>query len=161
MDPSGVRSKTLPAQNGHPGAGGHGHPEVGPQRQVPVRDGEALLADLPQPWIGGCGANAMFSLLAPHTGIPPHVGVANFRLLCHVPLVVPGRCWFRVGEQVRHWERGAAWVFDDSIEHEAMNETDALRVIMIFDIWHPDLSPAEQAAIATMVSAASIPVGAL
>ncbi len=121
----------------------------------------ALLADLPQPWIGGCGANAMFSLLAPHTGIPPHVGVANFRLLCHVPLVVPGRCWFRVGEQVRHWERGAAWVFDDSIEHEAMNETDALRVIMIFDIWHPDLSPAEQAAIATMVSAASIPVGAL
>lgn len=121
----------------------------------------AFLGDVAQPWIGGCGANAMFSLLAPRTAIPPHVGVANFRLLCHLPLIIPGKCWFRVGEEVRDWERGKAWVFDDSIEHEAVNETDHLRVIMIFDIWHPDLSPAEQAAISSMVSAASLPVGAL
>ena len=52
-------------------------------------------------------------------------------------------------------------MFDDSIEHEAVNETDHLRIIMIFDVWHPDLSPAEQAAIAAMVGAASIPAGAL
>lgn len=120
-----------------------------------------FLASVPQPWINGCGANAMFSLLAPRTSIPAHVGVANFRLLCHLPLIIPGKCWFRVGEEVREWERGRAWVFDDSIEHEAANETDHLRVIMIFDIWHPDLSPAEQAAIATMVGSASMPAGAL
>ncbi|MFP5395680.1 MAG: aspartyl/asparaginyl beta-hydroxylase domain-containing protein [Alphaproteobacteria bacterium] len=120
-----------------------------------------FLASVPQPWIDGCGANAMFSLLAPRTSIPAHVGVANFRLLCHLPLIIPGKCWFRVGEEVRTWERGRAWVFDDSIEHEAANETDHLRVIMIFDIWHPDLSPAEQAAIATMVGSASMPAGAL
>ncbi len=120
-----------------------------------------FLASLPQPWIQGCGANAMFSLLAPRTAIPPHVGVANFRLLCHLPLVIPGKCWFRVGAQVREWQRGQAWMFDDSIEHEAVNETDHLRIIMIFDVWHPDLSPAEQAAIAAMVGAASIPAGAL
>lgn len=121
----------------------------------------AFLDTLPQPWIAGCGANAMFSLLAPQTTIPAHVGVANFRLLCHLPLIVPGRCWFRVGAQVREWQRGQAWVFDDSIEHEARNETDQLRVIMIFDIWHPDLSPAEQAAITATVGAASMPAGAL
>lgn len=120
-----------------------------------------FLASVPQPWINGCGANAMFSLLAPHTSIPAHVGVANFRLLCHLPLIIPGKCWFRVGEEVRQWERGRAWIFDDSIEHEAANETDHLRVIMIFDIWHPDLSLAEQAAIATMVGSASMPAGAL
>ena len=120
-----------------------------------------FLSGLPQPWIQGCGANAMFSLLAPRTAIPPHVGVANFRLLCHLPLVIPGKCWFRVGEQVREWQRGRAWMFDDSIEHEAVNETDHLRIIMIFDVWHPDLSPAEQAAIAAMVGAASMPAGAL
>ena len=103
----------------------------------------------------------MFSLLAPQTTIPPHVGVANFRLLCHLPLIIPGKCWFRVGEQVREWRPGTAWVFDDSIEHEAKNESDLLRIIMIFDIWHPDLSLAEQQAIAAAVGAASMPVGAL
>ena len=67
----------------------------------------------------------------------------------------------RVGNDVREWQTGRAWVFDDSIEHEAMNETDQLRIIMIFDIWHPDLSPAERQAIATTVGAASLPAGAL
>lgn len=121
----------------------------------------ALLEGYPQPWIEGCGANAMFSLLAPQTVIPAHVGVANFRLLCHLPLVIPGRCWFRVGGEVREWERGTGWIFDDSIEHEAANETDQLRVIMIFDLWHPDLSPAEQSAIRAMVGAAAMPLGTL
>lgn len=121
----------------------------------------AFLDKMDQPWIEGCGANAMFSMLAPRTSIPPHVGVANFRLLCHLPLIIPGKCWFRVGEEVHDWELGRAWVFDDSIEHEAVNETDHLRVIMIFDIWHPDLSPAEKAAIAATVAASSIPAGAL
>ena len=103
----------------------------------------------------------MFSMLAPQTAIPPHSGVANFRLLCHLPLIIPGKCWFRVGEQVRDWQSGQAWIFDDTIEHEAVNETDQLRVIMIFDIWHPDLSPAERAAIAATVEASAIAFGEL
>ncbi|HOB13003.1 MAG TPA: aspartyl/asparaginyl beta-hydroxylase domain-containing protein [Novosphingobium sp.] len=120
-----------------------------------------FLGRMDQPWIAGCGANAMFSMLAPRTSIPPHVGVANFRLLCHLPLIIPGKCWFRVGEEVHDWKSGTAWVFDDTIEHEAVNETDHLRVIMIFDVWHPDLSPAEKSAIATTVAASSFQVGAL
>jgi aspartyl/asparaginyl beta-hydroxylase (cupin superfamily) len=120
-----------------------------------------FLNGMQQPWVSGCGANAMFSLLAPRTTIPAHVGVANFRLLCHLPLIVPGKCWFRVGAETRDFETGKAWVFDDTIEHEAQNETDQLRVILIFDLWHPDLSPAEREAIAATVSAAAIPVGAL
>jgi L-ascorbate metabolism protein UlaG (beta-lactamase superfamily) len=121
----------------------------------------ALLCTVPQPWIAGCGANAMFSLLAPRTAIPAHVGVANFRVLCHLPLVVPGQCWFRSGASRREWELGQAFVFDDSIEHEAANESDHLRVVMIFDAWHPDLSPAECTAITAMVGAASLPLGTL
>ena len=120
-----------------------------------------FLAKMDQPAITGCAANAMFSLLAPHTHIPPHVGVANFRLVCHLPLIVPNRCWFRVGAVTRDFAEGQAWVFDDTIEHEAKNVTDALRVILIFDLWHPDLSPAERAAIGAAVSAAAFPVGAL
>jgi hypothetical protein len=111
----------------------------------------ALLAELPQPQIRGASPNAMFSLLAPHTAIPPHVGINNSRLVCHLPLIVPEGCWFRVGAETRYWKPGQAFVFDDTIEHEAMNPSGELRVVFIFDVWHPDLSPVEQEAVAAMI----------
>lgn len=112
-----------------------------------------LIARFPQPRIGGCSPNAMFSLLAPRTRIPPHHGVANTRLVCHLPLIVPEGCWFRVGAETRSWQRGEAWLFDDTIEHEAMNASEALRVILIIDVWHPGLSPAERAAVTALLEA--------
>ncbi|HEY0165331.1 MAG TPA: aspartyl/asparaginyl beta-hydroxylase domain-containing protein, partial [Sphingomicrobium sp.] len=42
----------------------------------------ALLGRIGQPDIPGLSPNAMFSLLAPNTHIPPHTGVANTRLVC-------------------------------------------------------------------------------
>jgi hypothetical protein len=113
----------------------------------------ALLGDLDQPDVAGRGPNAMFSLLAPGAHIPPHEGVANTRLVCHLPLIVPPGCWFRVGAETRSWEVGKAWIFDDTIEHEAKNPSDALRVILIVDTWHPDLSAAERAAVAAVMAA--------
>ena len=111
----------------------------------------ALLAPLPQPDIAGAGPNAMFSLLAPHTKIPPHVGINNARLVCHLPLIVPDGCWFRVGAETRAWRRGEAFLFDDTIEHEACNSSDHLRVVFIFDIWHPGLSPVEREAVRRVI----------
>jgi len=110
-----------------------------------------LLASVPQLRIPGSAPNAMFSLLAPNTQIPPHVGVSNARLVCHLPLVVPDGCWFRVGAETREWKVGEAFVFDDTIEHEAMNPTDELRVVFIFDTWHPDLSDVERDAVAALI----------
>jgi aspartyl/asparaginyl beta-hydroxylase (cupin superfamily) len=111
----------------------------------------ALLEELRQPVIEGASPNAMFSLLAPHTLIPPHVGINNARLVCHLPLVVPEGCWFRVGAETRYWKPGEAFVFDDTIEHEASNPTDELRVVFIFDIWHPDLGDLERSAVAALI----------
>jgi len=116
-----------------------------------------LLPGLDQPTIPGRGPNAMFSLLAPGAHIPPHNGVANTRLVCHLPLIVPPGCWFRVGDSRREWTAGEAWVFDDTIEHEAMNGGGALRVILIVDTWHPDLSPAERGAIGAVMAATDPP----
>lgn len=113
----------------------------------------ALLERFPQPSIPGASPNAMFSLLAPKTAIPPHMGVTNARLVCHLPLVVPEGCWFRVGAETRHWRRGEAFIFDDSIEHEALNPSDHLRIVFIFDIWHPDLSEAERDAVSALIGA--------
>jgi aspartyl/asparaginyl beta-hydroxylase (cupin superfamily) len=113
----------------------------------------ALLARLSQPQVRGAGPNAMFSLLAPKTAIPPHVGVNNARLVCHLPLIVPDGCWFRVGAETRYWKRGEAFVFDDTIEHEALNPSDELRVVFIFDLWHPDLTAVERDAVKALVEA--------
>jgi aspartyl/asparaginyl beta-hydroxylase (cupin superfamily) len=99
----------------------------------------APLADVP-----GHAPTAFFSILQPHTHIPPHTGVTNTRLVVHVPLIVPGKCRFRVGSETREWVPGKAWVFDDTIEHEAWNDSDQARAILIVDIWNPHLTEAER-----------------
>lgn len=102
----------------------------------------APLLDLP-----GKGPTAMFSILDPHTRIPPHTGSNNVRTTVHLPLIVPEGCGFRVGAESRTFEEGKAWAFDDTIEHEAWNDSDAPRAILILDVWNPLLSEAERAAV--------------
>ncbi len=104
----------------------------------------ALLEALPLARQDGFAPTAMFSRLDAHTHIPPHTGSSNVRLITHLPLILPGPAWFRVGNETRDWKMGEAWVFDDTIEHEAMNEADIARVILIFDVWNPYLSEAER-----------------
>jgi aspartyl/asparaginyl beta-hydroxylase (cupin superfamily) len=115
----------------------------------------AVLDKLDQPDVPGASPNAMFSLLAPRTRIPPHTGVANTRLVCHLPLIVPAGCGFRVGASTRDWQVGEAFVFDDTIEHEAWNESDELRVVFICDLWPPALSSSERRTVAAVIGAAN------
>ena len=116
----------------------------------------AAIAQLPQPEGPGASPNAMFSLLAPRTRIPAHTGVANTRLVCHLPLIVPSGCGFRCGESKREWRPGEAFVFDDTIEHEAWNDSDELRVVLICDLWPPALSPTARAAVAAVIAAVGV-----
>ncbi len=94
----------------------------------------------------------MFSTLAPHTRIPPHSSVTNVRLVVHLPLIVPNGCGFRVGNDVREWREGKAWVFDDTMEHEAWNDSDRLRVILMIDIWNPYLNKAERELVSALLN---------
>ena len=102
----------------------------------------------------------MFSILDAKTRIPPHVGVNNARLIVHLPLIVPPGCGFRVGSETRSWEPGKAFVFDDTIEHEAWNRSDELRAVLIFDVWHPDLNEAERRMISALARATDAFTGA-
>ena len=113
----------------------------------------ALLAELPMADQPGFAPTAMFSALEAHTRIPPHTGSTNVRLLCHLPLILPGPARFRVGAETRPWKMGEAWVFDDTIEHEAWNDADALRVILIFDVWNPFLDEGEKALVNALLAA--------
>jgi aspartyl/asparaginyl beta-hydroxylase (cupin superfamily) len=117
----------------------------------------ALFQSVDQPRIPGRSPNLMFSLLAPHTHIPPHTGVSNARLVLHLPLIVPENCGFRCGAETRKWVPGEAFVFDDTIEHEAWNDSDCLRVVLIGDLWRPELSAAERAAVSAIIAAGQAP----
>lgn len=114
----------------------------------------AALAALPSAQIPRRSPSAFFSLLKPKTRIPPHTGVTNTRAIVHLPLIVPDGCGFRVGGETRQWREGEAFAFDDTIEHEAWNDSDDLRAVLIFDVWNPHLTPAEQELITQYFAAA-------
>jgi aspartyl/asparaginyl beta-hydroxylase (cupin superfamily) len=65
----------------------------------------------------------------------------------HLPLIVPENCGFRVGGETRQWRPGQAFAFDDTIEHEAWNNSSEVRAILMLDVWNPYLSEIEQKAI--------------
>ncbi len=104
----------------------------------------AALQNVPFARVANRSPSVLFSVLKAGAKIPPHNGLVNTRLICHLPLIVPGQCTFRVGNDVRDWREGQAWIFDDTIEHEAWNSTDQTRVILLFDIWRPELSNEER-----------------
>jgi aspartate beta-hydroxylase len=114
----------------------------------------AALAAIPGAAIPGRAPSAFFSLLRPHTRIPPHTGVTNSRAIVHLPLIVPPGCGFRVGGETRPWVEGQPFAFDDTIEHEAWNDSDALRAVLICDVWNPHLTVAEQVMITRYFAAA-------
>ena len=104
----------------------------------------AVLARLPLCDVPGYAPGAYFSVLKPRTRLPPHTGTTNTRSIVHLPLVIPEGCRFRVGSQLRSWTKGQAWVFDDTIEHDACNDSDQIRIVLIFDVWNPLLTAAER-----------------
>src|SRR5437764_5876108 len=123
---------------------------------------EALIERCPATWaavneaplarVPGWGPTVMFSLLNAGARIEPHTGMFNTRLVCHLPLIVPPKCTFRVGNEVREWREGKLFIFDDTIEHEAWNDSNEDRVVLIFDIWRPELSARERDELTALLS---------
>lgn len=113
----------------------------------------AAVAAAGQPHVKARFPNVMFSRLAPGTRIPPHSGLYNTRLIVHLALIAPRGAHLRCGNQVRAFEEGRAWVFDDSMEHEAWNDAASPRTILLFDVWRPDLGSEERAALTALFEA--------
>ena len=117
----------------------------------PVKENQArcpktteVMENLPLVFSGKRCPNVLFSRLKPGSRIPPHHGMINTRLICHLPLIVPRRCGFRVGNDVREWVPGKVWLFDDTVEHEAWNDSDEDRILLIFEVWKPGLTESEK-----------------
>ena len=130
------------------------------------RDGEALadnqalcpkttaaIKRAPLVFSGKRCPSVLFSRLKAGAGIPAHTGMINTRLIAHLGLIVPEGCGFRVGNDSRPWAPGKVWLFDDTIEHEAWNRSDKDRIILIFEVWKPELSEAERAFVSRILQA--------
>ena len=118
------------------------------------------LANVPLSRVPGRSPSILFSRLTAGARIPPHHGLINTRLICHLPLVAPPGSRFRVGADIREWKEGQAWAFDDTIEHEAWNDSGKDRTILIFDVWKPELSQEERGLICALFEAIDAAGGA-
>ncbi|ROT70854.1 hypothetical protein C7M84_010873 [Penaeus vannamei] len=85
-----------------------------------------------------------FSVMYPGTHVHAHTGPTNCRLRAHLGLLVPEGLHLRVGETNQSWAEGRVIVFDDSWEHEVWHEGDSPRLILIVDVWHPELTEEER-----------------
>jgi aspartate beta-hydroxylase len=115
-------------------------------------DTTRALERLPLAHVREHGPEVLFSVFTPGTHLLPHRGVTNVRIVGHLPLIVPEQCALRVGGEIHAWRYGRTVLFDDTYEHEAWNRSATTRVVLIFDLWHPDLSAVEIAALSDVIA---------
>ncbi|KAH8347990.1 hypothetical protein KR084_002917 [Drosophila pseudotakahashii] len=105
----------------------------------------SLLEKFPES--SGCRRGQVkFSVMQASTHVWPHCGPTNCRLRAHLTLVAPEpeKTSLRVAEQERTWREGELFIFDDSFEHEVWHNGSRPRLVLILDMWHPQLSAAQR-----------------
>lgn len=119
-----------------------------------------LIERLPDLLDGCLFGNAMISMISPGTVIEPHCGPTNIRHRLQYALRIPEHrhsMSLRVGNTSLQWNRrGDLFVFDDSFVHSVTfplqsgahyltkATTATSRIVLIVDLWHPDLSLSER-----------------
>jgi aspartate beta-hydroxylase len=87
---------------------------------------------------------AVFLVLKPGVALPPHHDDSNLDITCQLGLIIPDNCAIRVGGETRTWVEGKTLFFDHSFEHEAWNNSDKQRVVLLLDLYHPELTKIEK-----------------
>lgn len=106
-----------------------------------------VLRQLPLVNCAGHSPEAFFSILRAGTRLPAHFGQANYKLTAHLPLIIPPQCGITVGGETRNWIPGQCLVFNDTFLHDAWNNSEQDRAVLIFEVWNPHVEQAEIAAI--------------
>ena len=110
---------------------------------------------------GAPAVEAFFASMKSRTSIKPHSDFTNFVVTSHLPLVVPengdNKCRLTVGDETRQWLEGKAIMFDTSIYHDAVNDSDGARYILMMRVWHPDLTSEERDALQFVYDCLEVP----
>jgi hypothetical protein len=96
---------------------------------------------------------AFFARMTPRSRVGSHSDYCNFALTAHLGLDIPeGQCWIQVGDQRRGWRNGEVLLFDTSLLHQAANDADRTRYILMLRVFHHALAPHEIGAIRAIFS---------
>ncbi len=115
----------------------------------PVLKASLAAVDLPE--IPAQSPEVFLSVLKGGTEIKPHHGLSNAKLTVHLGLDIPAGCELTVAGESRAWAAGELLIFDDTFVHSANNPSERDRFVLIFEIWHPDLSEPEHQGIARIM----------
>lgn len=91
------------------------------------------------------------SFIYPGSKVTPHFGISNNKLRLHLgiknledsTLYVKDKGFNKDAKTLSlKWKKGKVFIFDDSFKHWVINNSkgDKPRVILLIDLWHPDLS---------------------
>jgi Aspartyl/Asparaginyl beta-hydroxylase len=104
---------------------------------------------------------AFFASMQPMSSIAPHSDFTNFVVTCHLGLDIPdsglNKCRLTIGDETRQWINGEVMLFDTSVIHEAINEADQTRYILMLRVWHPELTPIEKEALQFIYDCLALP----
>ncbi|MDR3632829.1 MAG: aspartyl/asparaginyl beta-hydroxylase domain-containing protein [Isosphaeraceae bacterium] len=95
-------------------------------------------------WAGA----AFFSILEPGTHIKPHCGTTNGRLRYHLTIEAADGASIRVDDRVGSWTLDQCLILDDSFVHEVTHQGTERRVVLVVDMWHPELTDLERRVLA-------------
>ena len=114
--------------------------------------------------IHDCGvpvSEVFFASMKGPSSIKLHTDFTNFVLTSHLPLIIPcngqNKCRLTIGDETREWINGKIMVFDTSLLHDAVNESNEMRYILMMRIWHPELTLVERQALQFTFDCLGIP----
>lgn len=87
---------------------------------------------------------AIFSILEPGGVIPPHRDESNIFLTMHYGVITPQKGFMEVAGIRRPWQAGKSLIFDSSYQHQAINDSDEPRIVLLVDFLNPGLSETER-----------------
>ncbi|MFE4832198.1 aspartyl/asparaginyl beta-hydroxylase domain-containing protein [Streptomyces sp. NPDC056672] len=93
-----------------------------------------------------------FSTLLPGAVIKPHCDLWNFSINLHLAIDIPEGAAIKVAGETREWQEGKCLLFDYSFEHEAWNNGTRTRTCLLADLWHPDTTLPERAALTMLMT---------
>lgn len=103
----------------------------------------AVIESLPRACTDYVWGDTLFSAMKGGTHLHPHCSTDNLRVRLHLGIEVPEGCRMRVAGETRTWQEGKVLAFEDSFEHEVWNDSARRRIVLIADLWHPDLTDVE------------------
>jgi hypothetical protein len=82
----------------------------------------------------------------------------TFRMLYNINNIDDPNVYVQVGDHVNRWRDSKLFIFDDTLQHESHNESDAVRYCLFVDILRPSFIPWFFGSIVTAIRLAAAPV---